>query len=373
MAKSLQDILGWVALTKAVTAVKDGIPNPFPPFLFRVKEENKVVGDSFKFNRMYGQRKTARASEYGASARRRGLQKEEVVDVKMLHFYEEQPIPPLIMQQLRDYDSYDNQRKGMRVIAHNVKTFGTLFGNARILSVASSLCQGAIYLDGDGNILPTSSGAVKTVSQQVPANNVGAVVDAAGANIFGATGRGSWAVPSTDIPLQLRILRKTAAVTHGYTPRIALYGENVPSHMTQNDFVLDYLAREGSMRPTWLKDNTIPDGLFGLTWVPVWEFGYEDSTDVKRTPWGANTIAFLPGEEDLDSWYALAEGSYLVPRTINLVADAAAAMGQMEQVFGPFGYGALTHNPPSICTYMGDTFLPAFRLPEVVYIADVVA
>lgn len=373
MAKTLQDILGWVALTRAVNAVKDGIPNPFPPYLFTVKSEDKVVGDSVKFNKTYGQKKSARIVRYGAPPRLRQMQQEDLVEVKFLHLGEEQVIPPLVMQQLRDYENYDNQMKGMRVVAHNVKTLGTLFGNARIVAVATTLGRGNIYIDSDGNLLPSSSGASETYSQQINSNNIGTVLDNDSTGIFGATGGGSWANASTDIPLQLRRLAEYASMTHGYVPRIALYGKNIPSYMTQNDYVLDYLARNPSMQTEWLKDNTIPDGLFGFTWVPVWLASYTKDNGDKTSLWPADTVTFLPGEEDLAEWWSMFEGSYLVPRSINITTDAAAGIAQMEQVFGAFGYGAVAHKPPSVSTVMGDTFFPAVKNTEAVYIADVVA
>jgi hypothetical protein len=374
VAKALQDILGWVALTKAVNAVKDGVPNPLPPYLFEVRSESKVVGDSVKFNRTYGQRQTARRAEYGAASRRRAMAREELVEVKLIHFFEDQPIPPLVMQQLRDYDSYDNQQKGMRVVASNVKKFGTLFANTRIVAVTTSLSRGAIYFDADGNLLPDSTGAAFTFSQQIPSDNVGTVKDEAGANIFGASGGGSWANAATDIPLQIRRLIAAAAATHGYEPRVALYGRNIPSYFATNNYVKEYLSRNPEFRTAYVRDNTVPAGLFGIDeWVPAWKASYEKYDGTKVPLWGADTVTFLPGREDLGEWWEFFEGSYLVPRTLNIVADAAAAIGNMEQVFGAFGYGALTHNPPSVATYMGDTFFPAVKNGNVVYIANVVS
>ncbi len=50
-----------------------------------------------------------------------------------------------------------------------------------------------------------------------------------------------------------------------------------------------------------------------------------------------------------------------------------AALGALETVYGAFGYAQLTNKPVSMSMIMGDTFFPAIKLPEAIYIADVVA
>lgn len=371
MSKALQDILGWVALTRAVNAIKDGVPNPFPPWLFQVRAEDRVIGNSVKFNRTFGMRKTARVIKYGSPPRHRELQDESLAEAKFLHLGEERIFAPNVLSMLRDYESYDNAQKAKRLVANNVQTMGTLFGNARIVATATTLAYGAIYVDSDGNILPTSSGASETYSQQVSANNIGAIVDSASANIFGATGGGSWANSSTNIPLQLRRLQEHAAMQHGYTPRVALYGKNVVEYLSQNDYVLDFLARTPGLQSVGIKDNTIPDGLFGLTWVPVWMSSYTKDDGTKTSLWPADGVTFLPGPEDAASFWSMFEGSYEVPTSINLVADAMAAMNSLSTVYGAFGYAQVTARPVSVATVMGDTFFPAIKLPDTVYIADV--
>lgn len=372
-SKAIQDILGWVALTKAVNAVKDSVPNPFPSWLFSVKGEDRVVGNSVKFNRTYGTRKTARVIGYGAPPRHRELQQEDLAEAKFLHFGEERVFDPLILQTLRDYDSYDNANMAKRLVANNVQTLGTLMANARIVAVATTLAKGAIYTDSSGNLLPTSSGASFTYSQQIPAANIGTCLDLAGSNIFGATGLGSWAANTTNIPLQLRKLQQTAAGTHGYVPRVALYGMNVVEYLSQNDYVLDFLARTPGMQSVGLKDNTIPDGLFGFKWVPAWEASFTKDDGTKTTLWPADGVTFLPDQGDAGAFWSMFEGSYQVPTNINLQTDAVAALNSLKQVFGAFGYGFVTHRPVQAGMICGDTFMPVVKLVDVCYLADVVA
>lgn len=374
-SQSLQDILGWVALTKAVTAIKDGVPNPFPKFLFNVRPEDKVIGNSVKYNRTYGQRKAARVIKYGSAPRHRELQQEELKEAKFVSFGEERQYDPYVLQVLRNYENFNNSRMAKQLVANNIKTQGTLFGNARIVAVATSLCQQKIYADSEGNLLPTSSGAHAdfTFDQGIPAANVGTVLDENGSGIFGASGQGSWAVNTTNIPKQLRALQKAAALAHGYKPTIALYGMSIVEYLAQNDHVLDFLARTPGMQSVTITDNTIPDGLFGFRWIPVWEAGFTKDDGTKVPLWPDNAVTFLPAESDAPSFWSMFEGSQLVPSTIDIVTDAMAALAACETVYGPYGYSHLSHKPVALSNVMGDNFFPAIKLPEAVYEADVVS
>lgn len=373
MAKSLQDILGWVAITKAINAIKDGVPNPFPSWLFTVDAADRVIGDSVKFNRTYGTRKTARVVKYGAPPRHREMQDEELVEAKFIAFGEERQFKPYDLQVLREYESTANGNMAKRVVSNNIKTLATLFGNSRVVAVATTLNTGSIFIDSSGNLLPTSSGADITVSQQINAtNNIGTCKDADNNNIFGATGLGSWAAPSTDIPRQLRILQETAARVHGYIPRIALYGRNIPTYIQQCDFTIEYLARTPGLQSVNLKDNTIPD-LFGFTWIPAWMASYTKDDGTKTSLWNADGVTFLPGPEDANAFWSMFEGSNLVPRNLNLNQNYESALNDIEMVWGAYGYGQLTHKPVGLNVVMGDCFLPAVKLPDTVYIANVVS
>lgn len=369
---SIQDILGWVALTDAVNAVKDGVPNPFPKWLFTVKSEDKIIGNSVKFNRYYGTKKTARVVEYGAPAPERALQRQELVEAKFISFREKKTLDPLVLQTLRNYENYDNARMAKQLVANEVKTLGTLFGNARIVAVATTLALGNIYVDSSGNLLPTSSGSSKTFSQQIASDHIGTILDTSSVGIFGATGGGSWANPSTNIPLQITRLKKLAAMTHGYKPKIALYGENVLGYMSTNDYLIDLLAREGYSRQQLMEDNTIPNGILGMEWIPAYEASYEKDDGTKTSLWDADGVTFLPGQDDAPNFWSMFEGSNFVPTTIDVQTDAMAALNSAQQVFGGYGYARMTDDPIAVHAIMGDCVLPAVRLPDTVYIANVV-
>lgn len=322
-----------------------------------------VIGDSGRYTRLTGERRVARATKYGAAAIRRELRNVATVDVKLMHSFQEQPIPPLVMQQLRNYDNYEVQQMGMQEVSRQVKEFTQQSVNLRIATTILTLANGRLGFDAGGNLLPDSSygSAIETVTFNMNANNQN--------QLNGIIGT-SWNLATTDIPLDLRELKERAAQTTGYEIKYAIYGKNIPTYFEQNDHVLDYLSRSPTMREKYLDTAEIPDGLFGLTWIPGYVSFFEDNDGTNQALLDGDKIIFCP--EISNEWWETLEGSYLVPTTINIVTDAAAAIGSMKQTFGMFGYGQVSHNPPTVITYYGDTFLPVIKNPDVVYQADTV-
>ena len=80
----------------------------------------------------------------------------------------------------------------------------------------------------------------------------------------------------------------------GYPLKYAFYGLNVPSYMTQNNYVIDYLARNPKFAQKFLEQAEIPDGLFGFTWVPVYTAFYEDASNTNQTFFSSDAVIFTP-------------------------------------------------------------------------------
>ncbi len=352
---SLQELLGYVSLTGTIEQVRDGIPNPLPPKLFQ--QTGKTIGDTGRYTVTFGQRQTARLSQYGAPAVRRAMKNMSIKDVKLLHSIEEQAVDPIALQQLRQFDNYDVQRMGMQVVKKQLKYFTQAFMNLRIATTGLVLANGTLWFDASGNLLPSSSGSVETVSFQMAANNQNQL------NGIIAT---RWDNVTADIPAQLRALKLQAMETTGYPLKLAFYGKNIPSQLSQNDFVHDFLSRENkTMDKEYLDTGEIPQGLFGFEWIPVYDMFWEDSTNTNQVIFGNNAITFTP--EITEEWWGFLEGSYLVPTTINIVSDAVAALDSLKQIYGMAGYGQVTLSPVGVKTTYLDTFIPVLTNPDAVF------
>lgn len=357
MAKTIEQILGYLSLTGVIQEIQTGIPDNLPPEFNRVGQ--KVEGNAGRYTTVRGTRKTARHAMYGAAARKRELRDVATKDVKLLHSFEHLDMDPLVLQMLRAYDSYEKQTLGQQEVDRQLREFRAYFDNARLAAKYSMLSLANIYYDREGNLLPSSSGADVTVDFGVGANNL---------NQLNGIITASWALANTDIPAQLRALRQRSAQQTGYQLKYAFYGANIPTYLTQNNYVLDYLARNPTMSARFLEAAEIPDGLFGFTWVPVYTSFFEDADGTNQTFFGGDTVVFTPA---IDSEvYELLEGSYMVPTSFNATADLAAALRTLKQVWGMFSYAVPIHNPVTAQMFFGDNFLPVWKVPDALYVAD---
>lgn len=364
MGVNLANLIGGQTLTGIIQDPRGGLPtNQLPPQLFA--EGRTTTGDQGKFRRVHGTRQTARAVQYGSPARTRNLRGVTEVSVKLIHSFEEHGHDPLLLQRLMDPAQ---QVTAAQEVGSQVREFRQLFQNLRVAAIISafSLRTGAnIHFDGDGNVLPTSSGAAYSVDFEVPAGNKnqldwdgnGAIIDAA------------WSGASSDITAQVKELRAAAIKTTGYPVEHAIYGENVPEYLLSNNTVKELVVRNPRMNEAF-SQGMIPDGLLGLRWWPGYLSFFEDEEGTVQPLIGADDVTFLPTPDP--TWYELLRGTMLVPTGLGQVTQEATQMlNSLRQVAGQFSYAAVTHNPPGVRQFAGDTFLPVVKVPRSVWYAQV--
>lgn len=377
MAKSIEQILGWLNLTGEIKVTTTGIPNPLPkPFFSTTKPTD---ADKGVYTTTRGQRKLARSVKYGARPSLRELLGVGEKPVKLIHNIEEQEIDPLIMRHLRAKDAFTRDLAESE-IKRQVAEFKQLFVNTQIASIISMLSlttANKIHVDANGYILPTSSGAADSYEFQVAAthqNQLNGIIAA------------SWATTTTDIPLHLRNLRKQSLKDTGRRLGLALYGENVPTYLAANNFMKDWWVRNPGYQMQWLNGWEIPDGMLGFRWIPMYGSFFEDNSGTNQDLWGADHITFLPavsGNQPSDSeenamgevtamsdWYEMMLGTYEVPRSLSVAGDAASVLSNVETVLGMFSYGTIDKYAKA-STVAGQTFLPVLKNPDVLYAADV--
>lgn len=357
-SKNIQDILGWKQLTGMIRETKSGIPDPLPAG-FRSLRKN-VIGDASSYIKRTGQRRTARQTMYGTEARNTVLKEVGSRDVKLIHFFESTTLPMLTYQTLRQPESYERQDMAEQEVNEQVAQFAQRFDNSEIAACQMVLNGGLIYFDGDGNLLPSSSGAVLTIDFGIPANNL---------NQLNGNISASWATTSTNIPRDLRNIRKQAISDHGYPLKYAFYGMKIPDYINANTLIQPFLIRQREMNRQVLESNDIPQGLMDFTWIPVYESFWEDQDGTNRFVFGDDTIIFTP--EPDRNWWEIQDGSYLVPMTFDIVGADAAAANAFKMEFGRFSYGQAIRNPVTAQIFNGNTFMPILKNPNVVYAADV--
>jgi len=365
MSVALQDIIGFLPLTEALRTVASGVPNPFPADLFNVAPKNRIIGDRAKYIRIGGERRTSSIATYGSPSRRRTLKEIGDAKVRMLHTFEEIQIDPLVMLQLQSFEKYQ-QDQGMEWLQYQLDEAAKRTVNTRIISTASTLRHGAIYYDATGQLLPNSSGAARTIDFNVPATHK----DQCNGNISA-----SWALDTTDILGDLRNLRQYAKQETGLEFDTALYGINLPRYIQQNPTTQSYLSRNSGMNDYILQSGEIPTGFGGVkNWIPVYTSFFEsDDAGTVSEIWDDDLMVLIPSisQPDKMTWWGMFEGSFPVPKTIDIQRDPMGAQNAYETMFGMFSYAIPGHNPPGYTIHYGDVWLPGLRNEKAIFMADV--
>lgn len=361
MALNIEQVLGFVPLTAAVETVKAGIPRVLPDAFYRRNPGDRVYGDKANYIKYTGTRKTSRTAPYGSPPRQIVQLPRSSQPVKLLHTIEEIPFSQELFMALRRLDEYVVQKMAQDEIQYQATNAVTRHVNLETAAVHSVYANGYIWLDSDGNLLPSSSGADLTIDFGVGANN---------RNQLNGIISASWATTTTDIPKQVNRIKQQAVQTSGYPLKYALYGKNVMSYLMNNDYMKYYLARNPVMNQRWLDSGQIPDGLLDLTWVPAQNAFFEDQNDANQESFPADGVTFCPDITPMTA--TVFEGSYPVPKSIQITGDVVSALANVDMEYGAFGFGRLDAATLNrIIGVYGDTFLPALKVPDAFFFADV--
>lgn len=367
MSIALEQILGYIPLTEALRVTASGVPNPFPKELFVTPPANRVMGDRAKYVRISGERRTAKRAKYGSPAVRRSLRDVGDASIRLLHDHESFGVDMMVLQQLRSFEKYE-QDQGLDWLRYQLTEAGRRQQNTRVITTASMLRYGAIYWDSNGNLLPSSSGADANMTASV-------AIPATHQNQINGQISASWALANTDIPSQIEGLKRYMLEETGMELNACLYGKNLATYIRANNFCQAFLSRNPGFNDEMLRTNAIPDGLFGIEkWIPVYTSFYEkDDTGTIAEIWNDDLGVFIPNVDQPDKmhWWWHGEGSFPVPRSIDVQRDPMSAIKNFDLVYGMGSYAIPTASPPSFEVYHFDTFLPVIRNEKAVFQATV--
>lgn len=346
---SVQDILSYVPLTEAVETQKTGIPKVLPAEFWTTTED--VSGDKARLVEYQGTRRVARVAPYGSPPRQ--VEHLPLSDraVILLHTIEEIGFRDELIRVLRDWEDYKPQQQfAMREIARQGEGFRQRFENLEIAAVTRTVADGRLYFDGDGNLLPSSSGAKLTVDQGVPAGNR-------------VTASASWATAGTDIIGDVNARMVTQVQAGGPPFRYAFYGQNVPGYIANNTGIKNFWAFNLAYQGEYLRTRQVPREFLDLIWVPMQVAFWEDQTGATQSIFPADQVVFAP-EINRSTW-TLYRGSKLVPTQWGPFPDAVAALRSMAEVFGRGRYAKIPpENPAQIQDVGFNTFLPRIKQPN---------
>lgn len=372
MAVNIDQILSWVSLTDTVMLTKPGIPNPMPEKLFTTTID--VPGDKAQYINLYGSRMVAKRRPFtgGPST---ALKKAPLsqTSVRLFQIGQQQVFDQELVQQLRKFDEYDPQTKyALDLITYQGEQFRQAFENTRIAAVGMSLSQGKIWWDSNGKLLTTSTGAVDTFDQEIPAANTGTVTDVNSPG--GIVVSSPWSLRTTDLITQINTLKKLSAQRGGgYPIKYALYGQNIAGYISQNDLVNSLFPFDTEQRHALTKEGRIPNGFLGLEWIPVQNaFWLDDDGQTYNEIFRQDYVTFMP--EITKDTYAMFQGTTLVPNSWNIASSAMDVLKTNWQApvagMGRFAYTDMVGGFPQIIDNGFDVFAPKLRTPNAYFIVN---
>ena len=356
---SLESVLGAETFLGIINTVKNGTPSDIVDPGFYTVHEVAELGNTGTYTKVEGTRQTARAVRYGSPSKRREQDNVTEVPVTLIHTFEHIVHKPIVLRRLRMFDSPQQQARGTKEIDRQTKTFLQLFINLRRAGVHSALTQGVIWIDGEGNLLASASGAQITIDFEVPAankNQLDGIISA------------SWATAGTDILGQLNAINVKAVQTSGYELTTAYYGGSIPGYFAGNT-ALQKILKTDSGLAKGLKEHA-EFNVGGLRWVPASKAFFVDNDGTARQWWDDDAVVFSP--DPSDEWFQMIDGTFQVPTDLGAVTpDAIMAAGSFQDVEGMFSYARIMDDPATIKHLAGDTFLPVLAVPAAIYQAVV--
>ena len=250
-------------------------------------------------------------------------------------------------------------------VARQVNECTQLSVGLRVQAVTSLFGLGAAWYNTDGDPLASSSNATVTIDPGIPAANRNQL-----ATLISA----SWATATTPIVKNLMNIQKQCLVnSKGRTGPIAhaIYGADIFDYI-YNNTQAQAMIRNNPIYMSAFAQGVIPNGFAGIkNWWPGMFGFYSNASDTTVTPFAGDALAMFP--EPNSSWYELQEGIQPVPRNFQGGTDLNDIASNTIIANGMFSYAYPTMNPYGASMIFGDNFLPAIHIPEVVFIADVVA
>jgi hypothetical protein len=370
MAEPLQEILGARNLIGRIVDIVNGVPEDLLPPGF-VTANRTTEGDRGEYLRVEGTRQNATIARYGAPSKHQEPVGIKNTPVKLLHSFEDFSHDPALLQLLiseAGNSSMLRQQLARETISRQLEVFGTRFKNLRMSAVYSILATGKIVYGNSGELYsPADSAgyaaAANTIDFGVPAGNKSQL------NVFG-TGNllTNWTATNPGILKQLKAVKKASRKLTGFPITHAFYTESVPNYIA-NDPVIQAIIKGSSRVAEEAITAEIPESVGKLKWIPIDQAFFVDGQNNARDWFADPTVVFTP-DPSID-WWEFVEGTYPVPRSIQLAAAMDAVLGNFQQVAGPFSYASITINPPGITHYAGDTFLPVLKNPKAIFIATI--
>lgn len=280
--------------------------------------------------------------------------------VTLSHIFNQMKLSPGSMEMLREPDSWQLQRRGMKELSKQIGDFASKHMMTKQIFFKQMMTLGAVYLTEDLKILESSSGAVVTVNGGVPSGHKSRLNYDGNGNLIAT----AWDDAAAKILTQLDDIS------------VAAEAENAPQpkHVWVNGKNKKWFRENTELKAFYSGIEKLNMALEGNTFeLEGYIFHFDSRT---YTDYAGNVQPFIPYTmaiitPDVGDWLFNAIGKKLVPSTMDVYGSAEEAFNSFTDVYGQFAYATIDHNPPSVDVFAGDTFMYAFREPKAVWLATV--
>lgn len=279
--------------------------------------------------------------------------------ITIANVFNEMRLDPDVLHNLRYPDQWSLQQSGEQEIQKQLQDFALKHMYMKQAFLAKAFADGVVYIDENGMILESSSGAKITIDLGVPSNHKTQLTF--GSAIISA----DWATASTKILDHLDNLTIRAA-----KERVA-----PPKHVWLN------LANKA-----WFRNNTQINGFYSS--IEMLHNALNDPNGFELqgyvfhfvggiyTSAAGSDVDIIPTTKaiitpDLGPWFLNAIGCQSIPNKTGITGGVSDGVNAFDKVYGDFAYTHVSHNPAGLSVFAGTNFMYAFREPKAVWMPTV--
>ena len=269
-----------------------------------------------------------------------------------------------VMYALREPDSPTLQRQGRTEIRRQMEHFKARQMLTKEVALAKILSVGTVYLNENGDILESSSGAVVSADFNIAAGHKSQLDWDGGGDLITA----SWATDGTSIATHIETIKIAAQKQGVPTPKHIWCNSNMKTHLRSNTEFQTWASASANISEQTAAGETI-QGLFGMTWH-FYDGTYQNASGTETLLIPDNIAIFTP--DPTDSVFRVTQGLTMVPSQIGVTASIEEALGNLMEVYGEYAYAKLTDDPIQLLAYMGDKWGFHLADPNAIWIGTVV-
>jgi hypothetical protein len=368
--QSLLDWLSGPVLTQLVESqdIKAGLPAPMPPALY-TPSGTDVVGVNVQWEAIQGVRQNATLTDPNSPSRRVDTNQRTRKQAVALGTRENIGFDSEFIAMLQSGVPILQQRAKMLQI-QKVRDFKQRAENLRVSLPHSAFALGAINVDGNGNLLPSSTGAVMTVNFSIPGTSLNGAGKLTTNSTLPSTTQtvGDWSLAATDIEAALRAIGDSYTYYSNYPVGTIMYGRNVPGYFANNTSMQTFMSRNQGFGGKFLDSNEVPQGLMDYSWQPVHRAYFNDKNNAVQTWFNPKSIYIIPPVSE--DWYENVECSLPIPSGIPFAnsfdnLENFSGMFPLKKGYGSYCYGSL--DPISLTCVQQYYSLPLIKNPYVVW------